>query len=67
MKYKREAEAQLRHPPEHTIRPKPFPGNASQRMIPRRSLGWDPYEVWRTRVKAPRDPVDERLDLEKVG
>lgn len=67
MKYKREAEAHMSHPLEHTPRPKPFPGNSAQRMIPRRSSGWDPYEVWRTRVKAPCEPVDERLDLDKVG
>lgn len=65
---KSEVEAQLSHPPEHAIRPSPFPGTAAQRMIPRRSSGWDPYEVWRTRVKTPRDPrdpVDEALD--RVG
>ena len=68
MSYKiREAEAQLSYPPEHTIRPTPFPGNASQRMIPRRSSGWDPYEVWRTRVKAPRDDDREDGALDKAG
>jgi hypothetical protein len=36
-------------------------------MIPRRSSGWDPYEVWRTRVKPPRDFGAEVLDLDKVG
>jgi hypothetical protein len=62
MNYKREVES---HPPDYAIRPTPFPGNTVQRMIPRRSSGWDPYEVWRTRVKAPRDPAEDRL--EKVG
>jgi hypothetical protein len=23
--------------------------------IERRAVGWDPYEVWRTRVKAPQN------------
>ena len=45
----------------------PFPGNAEQRMIPRRSSGWDPYEVWRTRVKAPREHAAETLDLHQIG
>jgi len=67
MNYKRELEAALSYPPDHTTRPKPFPGNATQRMIPRRSSGWDPYEVWRTRVKAARDPAEERVELPKVG
>lgn len=68
MSYKnREVEAQLSHPPAHAVRPTPFPGSPTQRMIPRRSSGWDPYEVWRTRVKAPRDPVDEVLGLDKAG
>ena len=64
---RREVGAQLSHPPETAIRPTPFPGNGAQRMIPRRSSGWDPYEVWRTRVKAPRDPIAEVLDLDRVG
>jgi hypothetical protein len=67
MNYKREAEAPVSHPPEQAIRPAPFPGNIGQRMITRRSSGWDPYEVWRTRVKAPRDRAVEPLDLGKVG
>ncbi len=63
MKYKPEAEARLSHPPETGNRPLPFPGNAAQCIIPRRSTGWDPYEVWRTRVKdASRDPADKALD-----
>jgi hypothetical protein len=62
MSYKLEVETQLSHPPEHAIRPIPFPGNAAQRMIPRRSSGWDPYEVWRTRVKTPLEHISERLD-----
>ena len=65
MSYTREVEAISSHPPETGIRPIPFPGNAAQRMIPRRSTGWDPYEVWRTRVKAPRPPADQDLDLGK--
>lgn len=65
---KREVEAQLSHPPEHTIRSTPFPGFATQRMIPRRSSGWDPYEVWRTRVKAPCEaPAHMEEPLGKVG
>lgn len=63
MKPKREAEPGLSHPPETSNRPTPFPGNGAQRMIARRSSGWDPYEVWRTRVKEPRDPEEgETLD-----
>lgn len=65
MKNKREV-GPSSQPPEHTLRSMPFPGTAVQRMIPRRSSGWDPYEVWRTRVKAPRDP-EERVDLHKAG
>lgn len=67
MNRKPEVEVLSGHPPETAIRPKPFTGNASQRMIPRRSSGWDPYEVWRTRVKAPRNPAEEALDLDKAG
>lgn len=63
---KREVELPLSYPPEHSIRPKPFPGNGSQRMLPRRSSGWDPYEVWRTRVKDARDPA-EGDTLDSVG
>jgi hypothetical protein len=66
MKPKREAEPPLRHPPEHSNKLTPFPGHGAQRMIPRRSSGWDPYEVWRTRVKEPRDGGElvegEKLD-----
>ena len=69
MNRKSEVEAHVSHPPEITSRPIPFPGNATQRMIPRRASGWDPYEVWRTRVKqeASHAPVDERVGLDKVG
>ena len=68
MNYKNKGvEAPLSHPPTQAIRPTPFPGNPAQRMIPRRSSGWDPYEVWRTRVKAPRDPVDAVVGLDRVG
>ena len=58
MKPKREVESALSHPPEHPSRPTPFPGTSPQRMLARRSSGWDPYEVWRTRVKAPREPEE---------
>jgi hypothetical protein len=27
-----------------------------QRMLPKRSSAWDPFEVWRTRVKAGQNP-----------
>ncbi len=27
-----------------------------QRMLPQRSSAWDPFEVWRTRVKTAQDP-----------
>jgi len=69
MKKRSEVEAQASHPPEAISRTIPFPGNATQRMIPRRSSGWDPYEVWRTRVKeeAPSEPQVGRLGLDKVG
>jgi hypothetical protein len=30
---------------------------APPRLLPRRASGWDPYEVWRTRIKPPRDPA----------
>ncbi len=60
MRFKRKVEA-LSHPPEHHIRPKAFPANGSQRMLAPRSTGWDPYEVWRTRVKADRDSADGEL------
>lgn len=66
MKPKREVEPAVSHPPESVNRTTPFPGNGAQRMIVRRSSGWDPYEVWRTRVKAPRDGSElvegEKLD-----
>ena len=65
MKHKREVETQMSHPSEHATRPTLFPVNAAQRMIPRRATGWDPYEVWRTRVKKRPDPESEALD--KVG
>jgi hypothetical protein len=29
------------------------------RMIVKRTASWDPYEVWRTRVKAPTTPSQE--------
>jgi hypothetical protein len=65
MKYKREVEAQVSHPPDHAPRPTLFPVTVAQRMIPRRATGWDPYEVWRTRVKNRPDQEGEPLD--KVG
>ena len=61
MKRKPEVEAQMSYPPQTTIRLIPFPGNVAQRMIPRRSSGWDPYEVWRTRVKAPRKSEEDDI------
>lgn len=67
MSYKKTEVEPLGYPPEQTIRSAPFPGKASQRMMPRRSSGWDPYEVWRTRVKAPREATGDILDLDKVG
>ncbi len=27
-----------------------------QRMLPQRSSAWDPFEVWRTRVKTGQNP-----------
>lgn len=69
MKYtKTEVGVRSTHPPEHAVRPTPFPGNGSQRIIPRRASGWDPYEVWRTRVMAPRDEARGMLlHLGRVG
>ena len=67
MSYKKREVEPLGYSPEQTIRPAPFPGKASQRMIPRRFSGWDPYEVWRTRVKAQRNLADEILGLDKAG
>lgn len=32
----------------------------SEKTERQRSSGWDPYEVWRTRVKAPQD-YNQRL------
>jgi hypothetical protein len=29
----------------------------SENTIERRAAGWDPYEVWRTRVKAPQNSI----------
>ena len=55
----------MSYPPKSTIRGIHFPGTTAQRMIPRRASGWDPYEVWRTRVKPPQAP--EEAALEKVG
>lgn len=36
--------------------------SAPQRLLPRRSAEWDPYEVWRTRIKPPRDPAQAAWD-----
>ena len=66
MNPKREAEPAMCHPPEPTNRPTLFPAKGSQRMIVRRSSGWDPYEVWRTRVKAQRDIAEGDI-LDSVG
>lgn len=67
MNLKREVERPASFPPEHSTRPKVFPGNGPQRMIPRTSSGWDPYEVWRTRVKAPRDLTKDEETLDSAG
>lgn len=64
---KKEAALPRGYPSEHVTRPTPFPVNSGQRMIPRRFSGWDPYEVWRTRVKTPREQAPAILDLDKVG
>ena len=66
MNPKRELETEFSHPSESANRPTPFPGNGSQRMLPRRSSGWDPYEVWRTRVKAAREPKEGEI-LDSTG
>jgi hypothetical protein len=31
-------------------------------VSPRRAGGWDPYEVWRTRVKGPSRPRKEQRE-----
>ncbi len=31
--------------------PRPLTEPSGQRMLPKRSSAWDPYEVWKTRVK----------------
>ena len=66
MNPKREAEAAMSHPSEPSNHPTPFPGKGSQRMIVRKSSGWDPYEVWRTRVKAQRDIAEADI-LDSLG
>jgi hypothetical protein len=42
---------------------------AAQRVIPRRSTGWDPYEIWRTRVKAAREIAEcaESVAVDRVA
>lgn len=32
-------------------------GAAPPRLLPERSSAWDPFEVWRTRVRPPSDPA----------
>ena len=36
--------------------------SGSPRLLPRRSAEWDPYEVWRTRIKPPHDPAQAAWD-----
>jgi hypothetical protein len=40
---------------------------AAQRVIPRRSSGWDPYEIWRTRVKAARETAESAESAESAA
>lgn len=51
MSAKRKVEARLVYPPERNSSNEPVVSAASPRLFPKRSSGWDPYEVWRTRVK----------------
>lgn len=46
--------------PLSPVKPEPAVAALLEARVPRRrSSGWDPYEVWRTRVKADQDPQDE--------
>jgi hypothetical protein len=50
MRAKRKVEAQLVYPPERNPVRETVRSTAAPRVFPKRS-SWDPYEVWRTRVK----------------
>jgi hypothetical protein len=39
-----------------------FTGIVTRLDTPTRESGWDPYEVWRTRVKAPAKTARARRD-----
>ena len=51
MSAKRKVAAHLVYPPEHDSLREPTVSVTAPRLFPKRSSGWDPYEVWRTRVK----------------
>lgn len=51
MSAKRKLEARLLYPPERDSLRGPVVSTAPPRLFPKRSSGWDPYEVWQTRVK----------------
>jgi hypothetical protein len=67
MSFKREVEPRESRPSDQTVRRLTFPTAPVQRIIPKRSSGWDPYEVWRTRVKTSEKTVEanpaERLSI----
>jgi hypothetical protein len=46
---RRAARAQVRETPAAVPPPR-------ERMMRKRTQSWDPYEVWRTRVKSPTSP-----------
>ncbi len=41
------------------VNPQPFPNAANEEFTARAqsSSGWDPFEVWRTRVRVELDPT----------
>ena len=39
-----------------------FTGIVTRLDVPRRESGWDPYEVWRTRVRAPSKAPRSKKD-----
>ena len=39
-----------------------FTGTVTRRDGPHRERGWDPYEVWQTRVRAPSKTARARKD-----
>lgn len=41
-----------------------FSDESSSRSVPASS--WDPYEVWRTRVKQPREEAARRLSASQL-